>query len=149
MFEKEREMVELGPHSYNLKEGGEGGWDSQQQSSYRILADFALQKKYGDDWRKIIAFLGSKKGNEINKKRGTGVYNPVIRQLGHLASLSDSSKEKRRHSFEKIQHQQGEKNSQFGTMWITNGIESKKIKKDDLIPEGWKKGRKQLKDIRL
>jgi uncharacterized Zn-finger protein len=26
MFSKERELVELGPHSYNLKEGGEGGW---------------------------------------------------------------------------------------------------------------------------
>jgi hypothetical protein len=25
-------------------------------------------------------------------------------------------------------------------MWITNGTESKKIKKDDLIPDGWEKG---------
>jgi hypothetical protein len=37
----------------------------------------------------------------------------------------------------------GSKNSQFGTMWITNGIENKKIKKDlDIIPEGWYKGRR-------
>ncbi|MEO6302546.1 MAG: GIY-YIG nuclease family protein [Bacteroidia bacterium] len=35
-----------------------------------------------------------------------------------------------------------EKNSQFGTMWITNGIEVKKIKKDFDIPQGWVKGRK-------
>lgn len=34
----------------------------------------------------------------------------------------------------------GEKNSQFGTMWITNGIENKKIKKDSEIPENWYKG---------
>jgi len=27
-------------------------------------------------------------------------------------------------------------------MWITNGVENKKIKKDDLIPQGWNKGRK-------
>jgi hypothetical protein len=27
-------------------------------------------------------------------------------------------------------------------MWITNGVESKKIKKDDIMPDGWKKGRK-------
>jgi hypothetical protein len=39
--------------------------------------------------------------------------------------------------------QKGSKNSQFGTMWITNGIENKKIKKDlDNIPEGWYKGRR-------
>lgn len=38
---------------------------------------------------------------------------------------------------------QGDKNSQFGTMWITDGQENKKIKKDvDIIPEGWYKGRK-------
>lgn len=38
-----------------------------------------------------------------------------------------------------------EKNSQYGTMWITNGINSKKIKKDETIPEGWTKGRVQNK----
>jgi hypothetical protein len=37
-------------------------------------------------------------------------------------------------------HQSAEKNSQYGTMWITNGITNKKIKKDDIIPEGWEKG---------
>ena len=35
----------------------------------------------------------------------------------------------------------GYKNSQYGTMWITNGIQNKKIKKDQIIPEGWRKGR--------
>ena len=35
----------------------------------------------------------------------------------------------------------GKNNSQFGTMWITNGIENKKIKKDLTIPKGWYKGR--------
>lgn len=38
--------------------------------------------------------------------------------------------------------QKGTKNSQHGTMWITNGAESKKITKNELIPEGWLKGRK-------
>ena len=36
----------------------------------------------------------------------------------------------------------GEKNSQFGSYWVTNGIHNKKIKKDDVIPPGWIKGRK-------
>ena len=38
--------------------------------------------------------------------------------------------------------QSGKGNSQFGSMWITNGVESKKIKKDYTIQEGWYKGRK-------
>lgn len=36
---------------------------------------------------------------------------------------------------------QGSKNSQFGSMWITNGTENSKIKKLDEIPNGWYKGR--------
>ena len=39
----------------------------------------------------------------------------------------------------------GEKNSQFGTCWITNGIENKKIKKEEInyyLCNGWCKGRK-------
>jgi len=37
--------------------------------------------------------------------------------------------------------QRGENNSQFGTCWITNGEENKKIIKNDTIPYGWKLGR--------
>jgi hypothetical protein len=36
----------------------------------------------------------------------------------------------------------GKKNSQYGTCWITNGSENRKIKKEDKIPDGWSKGRK-------
>ena len=36
---------------------------------------------------------------------------------------------------------EGENNNQFGTCWITNGVESKKIKKEEIIPDGWKLGR--------
>lgn len=36
----------------------------------------------------------------------------------------------------------GELNSQYGTCWITNGVENKKIKKYTEIPEGWELGRK-------
>lgn len=41
-------------------------------------------------------------------------------------------------------HQQGSKNSQFGTCWITNGQENKKIKKEELdkwLELGYNKGR--------
>lgn len=49
---------------------------------------------------------------------------------------------KERHSLVMKEKQSGNKNSQFGTMWITDGVNNKKIKKDiDVIPEGWRKGR--------
>jgi len=37
--------------------------------------------------------------------------------------------------------QKGSGNSQFGTQWITNNVESKKISVTESIPEGWCKGR--------
>lgn len=39
----------------------------------------------------------------------------------------------------------GSQNTQYGTCWITNGIESKKVKKTETIPDGWKLGRKMNK----
>jgi hypothetical protein len=38
--------------------------------------------------------------------------------------------------------QKGHRNSQYGTMWITNGEISKPIKRGDPIPEGYIAGRK-------
>ena len=55
---------------------------------------------------------------------------------------SDETKYLMRKTHEKNEHQQGSKNSQYGTMWITDGEKNRKIKKVDSIPEGWYKGRK-------
>jgi len=54
----------------------------------------------------------------------------------------DDSKEK---MSEKAKLRIGEKNSSFGTCWIYNDSESKKVKKEDLenyLSFGWIKGRK-------
>jgi len=46
--------------------------------------------------------------------------------------------------------QAGSNNSQFGTCWITNNKDNKKIKKKELekyLSQGWLKGRKNKKQI--
>lgn len=89
MYAKEAEIVSddylKNPKVYNLVRGGSGGWDGINTS-------------------------------------------PVIA-------------EKRKEKYKEIGHQQGNKNSQFGTKWITNGTEEKKIPTQDDIPSGWRKGR--------
>ena len=35
----------------------------------------------------------------------------------------------------------GDKNTQFGTMWITDGTHNRKIPKSELVPPGWTRGR--------
>ena len=58
---------------------------------------------------------------------------------------TQETKNKISDTFRKNKHQQGEKNSQYGTCWVMKDGISKKIKKDDLdtyITDGWVKGRK-------
>lgn len=57
---------------------------------------------------------------------------------------SDETIKKIKTTLKLINHQKGEKNSQFGTCWVTKNGENKKIKKEELnafIQNGWNKGR--------
>jgi hypothetical protein len=56
--------------------------------------------------------------------------------------------EKKKNTFKEIHHQQGEKNSQYGKMWITNGTKdgTYRINKGEPIPKGYKPGRVSLKE---
>ena len=62
--------------------------------------------------------------------------------MGLEAARSTTARSKRKESYAKIEHQQGSKNSQFGTMWINDGMSSRKIKITDAVPFGWQRGRK-------
>jgi len=57
------------------------------------------------------------------------------------ASLSKKARDKRIESFNKIEHQKGENNSQHGTMWITDGKQNRKINRTEEIPESFRRGR--------
>jgi hypothetical protein len=64
-------------------------------------------------------------------------------ELGRQKALTSEVRKKRKETFEEIKHQQGEKNSQYGTMWITDGTKegTYRIKKGEKIPDGFRKGR--------
>lgn len=78
------------------------------------------------------------KYNRENKKL---YFDPEFRAKGVEAARTLESIQIRKDTFKEIKHQVGSTNSQFGSMWITNGTLNKKIKKDDNLPEGWYKGR--------
>ena len=49
-----------------------------------------------------------------------------------------------KNAYAKTQHHKGEKNSQYGTCWVNNGVENIRIKKEKLeeyITKGFVKGR--------
>jgi len=126
----------LDPLCMNLKTGGDGGFSSKE---HQLKCSLAGAKKGGyaggaalreqlkdEDFRKKFSKIRSdaSKGNK--------------NWIGKKHSKKSIEKMKLTHRGKHI----GEKNSQFGTCWITNEKENKKIYKGDLIPEGWRLGRK-------
>jgi group I intron endonuclease len=124
----------------NLKPGGSGGWSSEQQ---RLNAEKSNQKQ---SWLRENDKEWSAKRTKQLKENGSMVLN----RLWKDSKLTPPDWNGRVHSNEtkkklseiKKNTGMGSDNSQFGTCWITNGNESKKIYKGDLIPQGWKLGRK-------
>lgn len=153
MFAKEAELVDedflLESNTYNIKLGGNGGFD-------HINTPEKLKN------RRSIRLKNSKKGGTIHQTRMDS--DPEYREQT-ISRLRDSvikahkagkykydtrsgstqtDETKQKIGAANSMHQQGEGNSQFGTMWIWNPElkESKRIKKGDPMPEGWQKGRK-------
>lgn len=153
MFDKERELVEIGSHSYNLKEGGKGGWDYvnisglNNNKSPEQMTDAGIKS-----WKSRIS------KNESAARDKLAQISKQSHQNGNLSHVyfgvdsnrtekalknawSDRAKEKRNKTRQEHQFQIGERNSQYGTMWITDGTNNLKIKKEEMIPEGFRKGR--------
>lgn len=151
MNAKEKELIVISENSYNLCEGGQGGFSyinrtvSPEKKRSRIHA--ALHREYLND---PIYYQRWK--NACYKT----TLDPIIREkrrLGLIASYSDRNGtfSGKKHSIEAKQkigkaneaNQKGIKNSQYGSFWITNGLINKKIRGS--IPEGFVKGRKYSK----
>jgi hypothetical protein len=146
MFDMESKLVNeefvSRSDTYNLKEGGLGGWDfarkypgkREQDLKNLTLAAPALAKLRTDpEWTQQL-FI---KMSNIRKRYFED--NP-----GRFTGLSHTDKTKAAIGEASAIHQCGEGNSQYGSMWIHSLEEkrSKKINKNDPIPDGWIKGRK-------
>ena len=141
MFEKEKEIVNeeflSREDTYNLRRGGSGGWDYINKNEL------------------CVKYFTSETSALIREKTINGLRIKLKDPLFYAKHIEKSSRggknapHGRKHTPEDILKmtilcqgkQSGENNSQYGSMWITNGKESKKIKKTDTIPEGWSKGR--------
>ena len=154
MNSKEAELVTdefcLREDTYNLCPGGKGGfgylnstglnrgeWHSQTLDTHmKKMSSKGNEKKKAlfdsdPEWKEKY----SKSLSESTKKQ--------FEKYGHpFKGKTHSDEWKSRQSLIMKEKQAGSKNSQFGTMWITDGFNNKKIKKEDSIPEGWYKGYK-------
>ena len=106
----------------------------------RKNADLVIESQYGKDWRKILSAKGQKVLNKLPEKRSKAFDDPKTRSKGLKAALNDASKQKRKQTMKKNGHQQGEKNSVYGRMWVTDGTKNLMVRPNE-IPNGFIKGR--------
>ena len=159
MYNMESKLVNeefiLRNDTYNIKLGGSGGWE--------YINNNGLKKPITEDGRikcQISGRIGgiytrdNKLGlfgmtEEQKRQRNINSQQATFKKYGVNSIFSLLSKDpefriKHKEALARIGHQQGEKNSQFGKIWITNGTINAKINKDDNIPDGWRKGRKLI-----
>lgn len=125
------ELLELADYWFN--EQAKKANEKLQQK----LSDSYWKHEFGEKVSKGLTNYNLNFDNYLKTISNAKIQQPLATE----AAMSEKSKQKRKETFEKIKHQQGPKNSQHGTMWVTDGKTNKKIKKDNQIPEGYKRGR--------
>jgi len=129
------------PMCMNLHIGGGGGFNGEDHKKKYVKAGSIAGIKRIQELKNDPIWK-----ERIRKERSGRWKNENYREL--MLAVSKRSFKEKHHTDEskkkisdKAKEHTGNKNSQFGTQWITNGIENKKIKKTDLLPENWKIGR--------
>ena len=150
MIAKEIEYVTreycLREDTYNINTGGKGGFDYVRNTpdleAKRISAVKASKGYLKGNARKAWLYENDPEWRER--------YSNSVSKGQHKRNLThDNAFKGKLHTDEtKLKMSESSKgmgkghtNSQYGTMWITNGTENKKIKRVDTIPDGWYKGR--------
>lgn len=160
MFLEEKKVVNEDflkrPEVYNIKLGGDGGFDHLNNSSEEHIN--RTRRGYQKSIAKMDLSEHSKRIHDRTRKEKRGLYaedyvpawkrNPELQQLGNTPEARKKAKKTQIQIFAKIDHQQGEKNSQFGTCWISHDQIGSKKCNTNLLPEyleqGWVKGRNKF-----
>jgi hypothetical protein len=148
MFDKEREIVNESflaqEHTYNISRGGRGNFALSDGRAKKLRVDPDFHSR----WRKAHTASGLK-----NTQAQIGIHALSMderrewQKIATESALSPEARKKRKDKFALIEHQQGTRNSQFGTCWIRHPdtLENRKIPKNDIdqwLADGWLKGRK-------
>jgi hypothetical protein len=124
------------PKCMNLQHGGGGGFSSEEHRKKCTAAGLNSQwhnQDYIDKHKRKFA-------DNVKKWRLQGKFDNV-NHAGFKGSHHTNEARIAIGSANKIK-QSGSRNSQYGSRWITNGIQISKIKKDEEIPIGWYFGKK-------
>lgn len=139
---------------YNLRRGGYGGFDYINDTSKNLYGKNGQPGYGGENLHKSITVKRMKQQGRyleyVNKISNTLIEKHASGEI--VSSFTKNNpmynpelKQKQKEALQKINHQQGNSNSQYGTYWVTHkDLGNKKIKKEMLneyISLGYTKGR--------
>lgn len=145
-FSIENNIVESDDWANLKEERLDGGWDHLTKEQLSLNGSFS-GKKCKDLNLGVFSLSYEETLENLKVARETLKQIYGVDSIFSILNKNKEFNENKKKIFNEIKHQQGEKNSQFGTMWICNLElrENKKIKSNEQIPEGWIKGRKMFK----
>lgn len=149
MNAKEKELVTeefcLREDTYNLCVGGHGGFGYINSNPDRFLTEkrlAALNHRLGTlAWKQKYESDCKFRDTNYQILSDARLKQKEIYPNGTFYGKKHSDHTKQIIAEKNSVKMKGEGNSQYGSMWITNGIENKKVKSMYNIPEGWYKGR--------
>lgn len=143
LIEREKEIITpevlANKKCMNIQPGGGGGFSLEQQRNNANKSNEKQKYLRENDIEWV-----EKKSKKISHSNLVQ-YENGQREKKHFfdwSGKSHSEETKRKIGEKNSTKQIGKNNSQYGTCWITNGIENKKTKKNLNIPQGWYRGRK-------
>lgn len=136
--------------SYNLCPGGHGGFGyiNKNKLTYygteQHTINYKIAFKKGPKSLLNLRTANAEFASTMDKNISNGLLNYYKNNKSVWVGKNHTENTKLKLSLIKKGTQAGSKNSQYGTCWITNGIENKKIPKDDIdiwVALGYYKGR--------
>ena len=145
MYAREKEVVTEDFLSrkdvYNLRRGGFGGfdWINKKGLNYNPIAQRIGGLKTG--WKNL------QRNNSSPEKNKRRVANRMKKFADDYNASNRGSCRSAETKTKMTASATGSKNSQFGTMWITDGVQNKKCNRSSTIPTGWKPGRSTVTNV--
>ena len=154
MYAKEAEIVNeefiAEENTYNLKVGGSGGFDYAKRAQQRLWQE---NGQWAHDYRARMSAIMKLQWQDDDRRARMSAQMQLQWQdddyrarmsamIGHTpGEFKHSDEAKLKMSAANKGKGIGCDNSQSGTCWITNELESKRIKKGADVPIGWRLGR--------
>lgn len=142
---KEDELIRVHANEIlclNLRISGRGGWDYVNSRGLNGAGKggLALKKRLQKEPELLATFQSRAKEHRKLVSRDHILAAQKLATESAKTFWKDLVKSAKTRQRLSVLHE-GERNSQFGTYWITNGIRNRKLSKSIAVPIGWWRGR--------